>query len=481
MLREEITINQPGLTLRVGNKVIKTPANITLTKDNIQQVERQLINYGIKGKIFTNNTHRSLYKTPSNSLGCEIDPRDDRDYLFNTLKGYEKRNPELPGEVDYRDEMSSVKDQGNLGCHDEETEVFTDEGWKLFKDLNKNELLVTVNPKTLKIEYQKPTNYFEYDYNGKMYHFNHSQGLDALVTPNHKMFVREDSKNYDFIEAQSLNEHSKALTCPNWKCETLESIELPANYDLVDYNGKVYCAEVPNHTLITRRNNKILVSGNSCVAFGVSACKEYQAQKEYERELKQENYNYRRDRDEYDLSEQWLYHKTKEIDPWGYDTEGTSIRYALKVVQKHGIPPEKGWPYNDSRKGEPEDWAKLMARWQYCGNYFRIKTLDELLEAIHEYGPIPVGIVCFEEIFNPGENGYVPYPSNPQRQYGGHCVACVGFSQKGRVVYFKNSWGKNYGNNGFGLLPYRYIREFMLDAWVMTNIDISKQLFNEGR
>lgn len=39
---------------------------------------------------------------------------------------------------------------------------------------------------------------------------------------------------------------------------------------LVDYSGKVYCAEVPNNTLIVRRNGKVVVSGNSRAGTGFS-------------------------------------------------------------------------------------------------------------------------------------------------------------------------------------------------------------------
>lgn len=37
----------------------------------------------------------------------------------------------------------------------------------------------------------------------------------------------------------------------------------------INYSGMVYCAEVPNHTLITRRNGSTLVSGNCCDTMGV--------------------------------------------------------------------------------------------------------------------------------------------------------------------------------------------------------------------
>ena len=36
------------------------------------------------------------------------------------------------------------------------------------------------------------------------------------------------------------------------------------------YEGMVYCATVPNSTIVTRRNNHVLISGNSCVGFSAA-------------------------------------------------------------------------------------------------------------------------------------------------------------------------------------------------------------------
>jgi hypothetical protein len=75
------------------------------------------------------------------------------------------------------------------GCYSDDTEILTENGWKLFKDLSRFERVMTLNPKTNKIEYQLPTEYFKYDYDGKMIWF---KGLmyDILVSPEHNIFCK---------------------------------------------------------------------------------------------------------------------------------------------------------------------------------------------------------------------------------------------------------------------------------------------------
>lgn len=69
---------------------------------------------------------------------------------------------------------------------------------------------------------------------------------------------------------------------------------------------------------------------------------------------KEEGSYYTRDKKHYNLSEQWIYHKAKEVDEFPEDTSGTTIRAAMKVINKQGVPPEHGWEYSDSSLGKPE-------------------------------------------------------------------------------------------------------------------------------
>jgi hypothetical protein len=75
-------------------------------------------------------------------------------------------------------------------CYDDQTEVLTYQGWKLFKDVSGNDLVMTKNFNTNLIEYQKPERKIEIDYDGNMYlHENHNANF--CVTPDHLIPCRK--------------------------------------------------------------------------------------------------------------------------------------------------------------------------------------------------------------------------------------------------------------------------------------------------
>ncbi len=149
----------------------------------------------------------------------------------------------------------------------------------------------------------------------------------------------------------------------------------------------------------------------ACVGFAVSAMKEFQEQKEHAAEVAAGKQDHR-DEKYYDLSEQWIYYMAKMIDTWPGE-EGTSIRFAMKVLNQIGVPCEKAWPYDDHVRGNPKSWAHLVARWNSIGSYARIETLEELKQGLLK-SPVPFGMACFEEIFYVGDTGIVPLPAQPQ-------------------------------------------------------------------
>ncbi len=215
----------------------------------------------------------------------------------------------------------------------------------------------------------------------------------------------------------------------------------------------------------------------SCVAFATVAMKEWQEQQEYLRETKLRK-NYKRKSKYYDLSEQWIYYKCKDID--GHPKkEGTSIRIAMKILNKIGVPCEKAWKYNVKYEGKPKSWANLIALWALSGSYYRISTPDELIQSLKENGPVVIGIGCFREIFLATGNGIVNYPKDPLSCYGGHAICIVGWDPSRRLFKFKNSWGTVWGQKGYGYLPYKYIQDFMWDGWFIKDLSVTKTLLRE--
>ncbi|RLJ70397.1 GTP cyclohydrolase I [Hydrogenivirga caldilitoris] len=76
-------------------------------------------------------------------------------------------------------------------CYSEDTEILTDQGWKLFKELNGTEKVAQVYPDTLEIEFTEPVMYHRYPYKGYMINFR-NKSLNLLVSPDHKMLFSTD-------------------------------------------------------------------------------------------------------------------------------------------------------------------------------------------------------------------------------------------------------------------------------------------------
>ncbi len=86
-----------------------------------------------------------------------------------------------------KDDRDSLHEAMEQQCYDDQTEVLTDKGWKLFKDLNGDELIATLSPEGY-LEYQKPLSFVNADYDGDLYYIK-SRQVDLAVTPNHSMYV----------------------------------------------------------------------------------------------------------------------------------------------------------------------------------------------------------------------------------------------------------------------------------------------------
>jgi Phage portal protein len=72
-------------------------------------------------------------------------------------------------------------------CYSDDTEILTRGGWKLFKDLKRDEEVATRSSNGI-FEWQAPIAYVNHPYTGPMIHFS-SRSIDCLVTPDHRMLT----------------------------------------------------------------------------------------------------------------------------------------------------------------------------------------------------------------------------------------------------------------------------------------------------
>lgn len=164
--------------------------------------------------------------------------------------------------------LVAPKDGYVYACYDKETEVLTENGWVYWKNYNKTDKLATVNLETGCLEYQKPLKHYVYKYKGRM-ECCKSTHIDYCVTPNHNMVVRDKGK-WILRRADELRlvEYVPTSVIYNNSRDCMAVVENKDRFQ-IDYDDYVYCAEVPNRTLITRRNGSTIVAGNCCDTSGV--------------------------------------------------------------------------------------------------------------------------------------------------------------------------------------------------------------------
>lgn len=118
-----------------------------------------------------------------------------------------------------REELKFLQDLGNkkidkpstgpvqtkdvADCYDDQTEVLTYSGWKLFADVQEGEPVATRSPSGV-LEFQIPTAGVARPYSGPMYTYD-GERLNFAVTPGHRMLVSTyEAPDWRFVEAKDL-------------------------------------------------------------------------------------------------------------------------------------------------------------------------------------------------------------------------------------------------------------------------------------
>ena len=177
-----------------------------------------------------------------------------------------------------------------------------------------------------------------------------------------------------------------------------------------------------------------------------------------------------------DLSRRFLYKVTRKLLGWTGDT-GAYIRTTIQSAAVFGVPPEKHFPY-DVSLFEEEGTAfhySYASNFQAL-NYARLdakgQTGEDTLEIVKKVLAanfvVAFGFPVYSSISNDAD---VPYPTDLDSLEGGHAVLAVGYdddhASKGTLI-FRNSWDVDWGDKGYGYLPYEYvIDELALDFWTI--------------
>jgi C1A family cysteine protease len=189
-----------------------------------------------------------------------------------------------------------------------------------------------------------------------------------------------------------------------------------------------------------------------------------------------------------DASRLFLYKATRNLMKQKGDT-GAYLRKTMGAMVLFGAPPEDYWPYTDDEKKfdqEPPAFCYAFAQNYQAIKYFRHDPPGtkpgEIVKGIKTYlaegHPAMFGFTVYNSIEQADSTGQIPFPSQNERIEGGHAIVAAGYDDKMKIknklgkvettgaLLIRNSWGKEWGEKGYGWLPYEYIvRGLAEDFW----------------
>jgi len=159
------------------------------------------------------------------------------------------------------------------------------------------------------------------------------------------------------------------------------------------------------------------------------------------------------------LSPQFIYNNREDL-----NEEGMYNRDLMKIIQKQGVCLEKLYPYNTFKP--PTIGAVENALNHRHNNYAQVETLEELKAALYIKGPCVIAV----PVYNFTTRMWYQRPGD--NFLGGHDMLAVDYDDNERVIYILNSWGDDFGEEGYIKMSYD---DFHL-AWEWwSSVDLQSQ------
>lgn len=175
----------------------------------------------------------------------------------------------------------------------------------------------------------------------------------------------------------------------------------------------------------------------------------------------------------------FVYQTARRLLGWKGDS-GLPLRSTLLAIVKFGLPPEPFWPYDQRQLDvEPEVFVYAAADRLPNALFVRLDgrgiSGENTLETVKRFLAAGYAAVFgFPVCTSVSNDAEIPVPTIYDGVRGGHAVLAVGYDDTRRVrsdrgaLLFANSWGPQWGDQGYGWLPYTYVREQLaVDFWTL--------------
>lgn len=178
----------------------------------------------------------------------------------------------------------------------------------------------------------------------------------------------------------------------------------------------------------------------------------------------------------FDPSRLFLYYNTRYYISEVGKNAATSIRDTIKVFNCSGVCEEVAWPYHVSKfKKKPPKQCYRDAEGNDLRCYERLKHTDihQLRACLKDESPFVFGFDVYRSFRDADEDGEMPMPSERElsrEPEGQHAVLAVGYDDDEQRITVLNSWGKDWGDEGYFDMPYEFITDsdMCFDFWKIS-------------
>jgi len=179
----------------------------------------------------------------------------------------------------------------------------------------------------------------------------------------------------------------------------------------------------------------------------------------------------------------FIYYNERDIEGTVGQDSGAQIRDGMKVVVKLGVCPESvpaqpsSWPYDIAKfTVQPPSPCYDYGLGHQTTSYRRIPQLLTQMRACLASGyPFVFGFTVYTAFESPAvaKTGVVNLPASDEQVLGGHAVLAVGYDDGSQRFLVRNSWGTDWGQNGYFTMPYAYVTDPHLasDFWTVRLVE----------
>jgi C1A family cysteine protease len=108
-------------------------------------------------------------------------------------------------------------------------------------------------------------------------------------------------------------------------------------------------------------------------------------------------------------------------------------------------------------------------------SYYSVnKTIRDVKQCLAEGYPVVFGFTVFDSFMSQkvARTGIAEMPKRNEQPQGGHAIMAVGYDDSKEALIIRNSWGTNWGLNGYFYMPYGYItNNLATDFWTIRLVE----------